>query len=122
MKRQILICVFVSLVLILLVVAFVKMRNEDKQPKKEGKTGQITTEMETEDNVIEISKEFTNYKYFVVEEDGRLTVYETATKEIFMETDIQIRTLTEQLQKNLRNGIYFETEEDLFDFLESYSS
>ncbi len=122
MKRQILICVFLSFVLILLVFVFVKMRNEDKLPKSETELSRLTAETDTEDNAVESANEFTNYKYLVIEEDGRLTVYITATKEIFMETDIQIKLLTEQLQENLRNGIYFETERDLFDFLESYSS
>ena len=105
-----------------MVFIFIKMRNEGKLPKKESQLEQRITETQTEDDVLEISKEVTNYKYYVIEEDGRLTVYEIATKEIFMETDIQIWLLTDQQQMNLENGIYFETEEDLFDFLESYSS
>ena len=123
MKRQIIICVFVSLILILMVLLFVIFRNDNKMPENETQSSQITTEISTKEDVaIEISQELTNYKYFVIEEDGRLTVYETASKKIFLETDIQTWLLTEQLQKNLSNGIYFETEKDLFDFLESYSS
>lgn len=121
MKRQIRICVFLSIILIFLVFIFVGMRKTGRLPKKETKSSQINVETETND-AVEISQEFTNYEYFIIEEHGRLTVYETNTDIIFLETAIETELLPEQIQKNLRNGIYFETEKDLFDFLESYSS
>lgn len=110
-----------SCILLLLVFVFAKMRKEDELPKADTEFGQITTETDTND-AVEIVLEYTNYKYFIIEEHGRLTVYDTATKTIFLETAIDTELLPEQIQKNLHNGIYFETEEDLFDFLESYSS
>ena len=121
MKRQVLICVFLSLILILLVIAFIKMRNEDRLPRNETELSLKTAETETED-AIEISQEHTNYKFYIEEDEGRLTVYETATKTIYLETAIELYHLPEQIRLNLENGIYFETEEELYDFLESYSS
>ena len=121
MKRQVLICVFLSLILILLVIAFIKMRNADKLPGNETELSHILAETETEE-AKEISQEYTNYKYYVKDDDGRLTVYETKTKNIYMETAIEVYHLPESIRTNLQNGIYFETEEELYDFLESYSS
>lgn len=121
MKRQVLICVFLSLILILLVVAFIKMRNEDKLPRNETEFSHILAETETEE-AKEISQDAINYKYYVEEDEGRLTVYETTTKNIYMETAIEVYHLPELIRINLQNGIYFETEEELYDFLESYSS
>lgn len=121
MKRQIIVCVFLSLILIVLVFVFVKMRNDNKLPKNGTELSFITAETETED-MVEILQDNVNFKYYIIEEEGRLTVYEVETKEIFLETAIETELLPEQIQRSLETGIYFETEGDLFDFLESYSS
>ena len=120
MKRQIIICVCLLFLLILIVFAFVKMGTRDELPDNETETEQETTENNRAE-VTEITKE-TGYKYRIVEEEGRLTVYETKYKTVFLETAIKALYLPEEIQEDLIDGIYFETDKDMFDFLESYSS
>ena len=44
------------------------------------------------------------------------------TQEYYMETGIESDCLPIELQEKLTNGIFFQTEKELYDFLESYSS
>ena len=43
-------------------------------------------------------------------------------KDVFLKTSIPANTLSAHLQEELKSGIRFETEADLYSFLESYSS
>ena len=56
-------------------------------------------------------------------QDGeRLTVYESDSITVFMETDILVEELPEDMREQLKLGIGICTQEELYDFLESYSS
>lgn len=44
------------------------------------------------------------------------------TDEFYMETSIVYRLLPESVQAQIDRGKYFESEEELFEFLENYSS
>lgn len=54
--------------------------------------------------------------------DGYLEVYIAQTKTHYMETEIAYDLLPERVQKEIDEGKYFESEEDLLEFLENYSS
>lgn len=54
--------------------------------------------------------------------DGCLQVYILETGEFYMETSIVYRLLPESVQTDIDRGKYFESEEELLEFLESYSS
>ncbi len=116
MKRQIGISVFLSLLLVTLSLIYIKINNETKPKENE-----IATETESE-KTIEISQEYTVYMFYAKEEYGKLVIYHVNNQEIYMETGIEIATLPEEIRQNLDTGIYFETEKELYDFLESYSS
>lgn len=60
--------------------------------------------------------------YYIVEKEGYLVVLEKDRETVFFETNIQFDLLPEELKNKVRNGISFETENELYDFLESYSS
>ena len=114
MKKQISVCIFLSIVLIALILAFIKFNNG-----KEQEHAQLT---EDSTDSLEISQEYTQYMFYILEEDHHLVVYETKSDNIYMETGISTNDLPFELQKNLKTGFFFETEQDLYDFLESYSS
>lgn len=64
-----------------------------------------------------------NKKAFVVrEEDGYLNVYFGEEDTLYMYTGIAYQGLPEELKKEISNGKTFDTLEDLYRFLESYSS
>ena len=118
MKRQVSVSIFLAILVIALAWLYIKFNNETRP-----KTDTITTENEIlKEQSISISQEYISYPYFIKAEYGRLVVYESKSQEIYMETSIESRTLPTDLQEKLETGIYFQTEEELYDFLESYSS
>ena len=71
---------------------------------------------------VETNKEVTYYKYMIYQDGERLTVYESDSVTVFMETDILVDELPEDMREQLKLGVGISTEEELYDFLESYSS
>ncbi len=118
MKRQISISIFCAILLIAMVWLYIKFYNERKPLAEE----QTTEQSITKEEAIEISQEYTNYAYYAKDEDGRVVVYSVKKKNLYMETGIETFTLPSVIQEKLEEGIFFETEEKLYDFLESYSS
>lgn len=62
------------------------------------------------------------HQYVVMEEEGFLTVYLDNTDTVYMYTGIVSSTLPMELQEEISNGKAFSNLEDLYRFLESYSS
>ena len=61
-------------------------------------------------------------KYIVLEEDGYLTVYQSADHSVYEYTDIRYEDLAPQIRQEIKNGCVFPDEKSLFGFLENYSS
>ncbi len=88
-----------------------------------------TEQQETEDaaqtmeNLINVSGEITETARFLIKEDGGcLIIYDQLTKQIYDETAIYMKDLPERLQLDIKNGMFFEDEKELYEFLENYSS
>lgn len=122
MKRQISICIFLAILVIGLALLYIKLNNEnDIMPIKENtETQEILTEENTQS--ITSSNEYTMYYFYAKNDNGRISIYDVKTQTLYMETGIEIFLLPQEMQKELESGIYFKTEQELFDFLESYSS
>ena len=60
--------------------------------------------------------------FVIREEDGYLNVYFGEEDALYMYTGIAYQGLPEELKKEISNGKTFDTLEDLYRFLESYSS
>lgn len=93
--------------------------NEKEQEKiieiQEAETEQFEDSVE--------SANIQNKKAFVIrEEDGYLNVYFGEEDALYMYTGIAYQGLPEELKKEISNGKTFDTLEDLYRFLESYSS
>ena len=118
MKRQMSVSIFLAILLIVLSWLFIKYKNETR-PKE----NLIHTENEiSKDEAVTISQEYISCPFYIKEMDGRLVVFESKNHTIFMETSIETNTLPFDIQRKLETGIYFQTEVELYDFLESYSS
>lgn len=115
MKRQISISIFLAILVIALAWLYIKFSNDTQLNDK----GVLTEE---EEQVQEISQEYISYQFYIKDEDGRLVVYEAQTQELFAQTGIESETLPMELQSELNTGLFFQTESDLYNFLESYSS
>ena len=76
-----------------------------------------------QETVIEVSDHATSgERFFVIEEDGYLVIYDRQTKRRYDETTILFNDLPERLQERIEEGLYFMDEEELYSFLENYSS
>ena len=60
--------------------------------------------------------------YYLMVADHLIVVYLGDRQTIYMNTDILLENLSDALQGEIMQGKYLETEEDVFNFLESYSS
>lgn len=95
--------------------------NKETEIKETEAETEIETEIETE-MAVESASIQKNYEYVVVEEDGYLTVYHADLKTKYMDTDITMQELGKDMQKEIQEGKKFENAEDLYNFLENYSS
>ncbi|MEG1292454.1 MAG: hypothetical protein RSD28_09180, partial [Lachnospiraceae bacterium] len=62
------------------------------------------------------------YEYILLEEDGYVSVYHTDRKTRYADTDIILDRLPKNLQKEIKEGKYMNSEDELYQFLENYSS
>ena len=63
-----------------------------------------------------------SYEYVIVAEDGYLSVYRADQKTKYMDTDISVKELNDDIKEEIRHGQKFENAEELYGFLENYSS
>ena len=82
-----------------------------------------TGSSDVQNEVIEVSDgKASDERFLVKEEDGYLVVYDRMAMKRYDETTIQLYDLPERLQKLVLDGLYFADEEELYAFLENYSS
>lgn len=60
--------------------------------------------------------------YYLMVEDHFIVVYEEDRQRLHMNTDILLENLDDKLKAEIIQGKYIESEEELYNFLESYSS
>ena len=85
-------------------------------------TKQESTQEETE-QIIEVSdSNSSKERFFVTEEYGYLVIYDRVKMKQYDETTIQLQDLPSELQTMVMEGLYFGNEEELYAFLENYSS
>ncbi|OYP01270.1 hypothetical protein CG709_11305, partial [Lachnotalea glycerini] len=63
-----------------------------------------------------------DYKYYLKDENGYVTVYYIDKSTIYEYTNIAVDSLPEDLQEELVTGKYMSTMNELYNFLENYSS
>lgn len=62
------------------------------------------------------------YAYVLLVEDGFVTVYQSDWETLYATTGILLENLPENLQQEIQDGKIIDTEEQLYNFLENYSS
>lgn len=73
-------------------------------------------------NIAESLKVVEPYEYVLLAEDGFVAVYHTDRKTRYASTDILIEELPKELQEEISEGKFIGSEEQLYNFLENYSS
>lgn len=123
MKRKTGICFLLGTVFAtaVIVVGIGFYNSQKRSPMEENNTETTGMETEAEEAVIS-SVNQPEYKYIIFSEDGRLVVYFSDNATVFFNSGIRADTLPDTIQEQLSLGIRFATDEQLYDFLESYSS
>jgi hypothetical protein len=117
------ICYFVVCMTIICGVAFYAggLAQEKKETPMPEAVSEAATEIQEEataESMMLQKKE----GFLILEKEHRLVVYDSYAEELLFETNILYRDLPEAVQKAADLGIYLANEQELFDFLESYSS
>lgn len=76
--------------------------------------------IETNYELLPIQEE--SFPYYLVEEYGFVNIYLTDKKTIYEFTEIKIDELPQELQDEICTGKGLASEQELYDFLENYSS
>lgn len=77
---------------------------------------------DAEKDFKESLKVVTSYAYILLEEEGYVAVYHADRKTLYAVTDILVTSLPTDLQEEIRQGKPIENEEQLYNFLENYTS
>lgn len=117
MKRRTGVCILICVLLVFLSGGLLFLFSSDEKPVKIQSSETQNQEIAKE---IGLTQEY--YAYIIFDRDGRLSVYYGDNETLYMETGIITEYLPEELKEQLDTGIRFATQEELFDFLESYSS
>jgi hypothetical protein len=129
MKNRYSICVFGILIFVCIAILFFSVAEESDKEQNEPvypqtmQADELNSETDAAaDDSVTSSKTEENYKYIIMEEDGHLLVYYSDNTTLFFDSGIQTKNLPEEVLDKLKTGIRFLNEEELYEFLENYSS
>ena len=121
------ICIFLAMILVfaagIILVRLASAPEEDSQKEmvliredREGKEGEDAA------STLPTSGENREQRYYLVVEDGYLSVYYGADRTFYAYTDIRYDMLDEATRQQIQQGLSFTDERTLYDFLENHSS
>ena len=86
-----------------------------------GETGESVAEKvpAAEETEADISDQ---YEFLLVDHNDYVAVYQLPEREIYEYTDVIMEVLPEDVQKEVQHGKYIKNEEELYNFLENYTS
>ena len=87
-----------------------------------GTKGTDINASEIRESVTTDGQAFKGNCYYLYERNGYVVVYLSDRKTIFEYTDIVFHELPDLLKKEIKNGKYIQNEEELYGFLENYTS
>ena len=128
MKKTTSICLFTGMIFLLLILTVYLLFTQQNAGagKKDisAATEEILAENDTAENIrtTESIAIYEPYTYVIKQKDGILVVYQSHGVTEFFETNIRVRDLDEEMIKKSENGIFFSNDQELYAFLESYSS
>ena len=86
-----------------------------------GETGESVAEkaLAAEETGVDPSNQ---YEFLLVDHNDYVAVYQLPEREIYEYTDVIMEVLPEDVQKEVQHGKYIKNEEELYNFLENYTS
>lgn len=124
MKKTMSICLFTVILVVCFVSGIFLLGKTNGNSSEKNELAETTEQMaETEEAELAESMLVQDAdRYFVIEENGVLVVYEQDRKTVLLETNISLHGVDEATHRLLQEGIWLTDEKELYDFLESYSS
>ncbi len=106
---------------------YYSVRQSEKEMAKEqalleAQRAEETLEEDKRPNSQESAAEAVSYEYVLGEQDGYVIVYYADQKTVYSITDIPVKYLSSELQREISEGKPISGEEELYNFLESHSS
>lgn len=89
---------------------------ETETPQTENENETVAAEPDTADVVEE------TYEYVLVDHNNYVAVYQLPERTIYEYTDVIMDVLPEETREEIRKGKYLRNEEELYNFLENYTS
>ena len=71
---------------------------------------------------LDVYKRQDQYEFLLVDHNDYVAVYQLPEREIYEYTDVIMEVLPEDVQKEVQHGKYIKNEEELYNFLENYTS
>lgn len=113
-----------------LLLGFIRFQNHQEelpQPTEGTSETVLETETVTQDQIVLNQKQVTpvpleKKRFLLVSEDGFLLVFGSNRTEICLYTHIPISDFPESEREKLRQGIWFQAMEEIYSYLESYTS
>ena len=127
MKKTVGICLFFLIALaVFLITIFAASAWKKEETLMPPASETIIAETESSVTQTPEAAESLAYKepgtYKIGVEDGVLVVYINDGATLYFETNIRTRELDDTVLSKIENGLYFSDEQELYAFLESYSS
>lgn len=127
-KYMICLLLFIAVSAVCLTVGYMITRNYSQEEAEGVPATEIQSETVVEDRIAanqeQVSHEAVTVaeEYYLVSEDGFLLVFLKDKKTICLYTHIPIMDFPEMERERLREGIWFESMMEVFNYLESYTS
>lgn len=103
---------------------FVEMLPADSSPNQEPASDNLSDGLHSEEENGERTEEISaeTYEFMLVNDGNYVTVYRLPENEIYEYTDVIMDVLPAELQEEIQRGKYLKNEEELYNFLENYTS
>lgn len=127
MKKTICICVLAAVFTISGITMNIAAKKQAQETEREKLPMELSvtveeTELAEKPELAESMAAPEQYEFVIFVRDGVLVVYQNDRETEYFETNIRVSDLDGELAGQLETGIYFLNEQELYDFLESYSS
>ena len=131
MKQKIGVCIF-SAIIVLGAAVTIRIVGEKNIPPEEleidteentqnSEEIPVQVAVDTQEETVTTNKELEYHAYNLQIKNDKLVVC-TSKNEVFFETGIWMEELPDYIIADISSGLYFDSEDELYSFLESYSS
>lgn len=123
MRQRLSICIFLGIIFVVTIAGLFAM---EMSLREEEQIGRMHTQIEetqmTEQDAVESGMDIQPYQFYLMAIDGQISVFESDKTTWYMDTGIMIEDVPDMIKIQLEEGMGFVSEEELFSFLENYSS